>query len=76
MFQSQEECDRVFTFIASRELVESCTRENDDRAVLPTEKGIAWIESHKEKWTIDRRLVALTIFVALVGAAIALLQKP
>lgn len=66
IFESQEELDRVFSFITSRRLVDACTREGD-MAALPNKDGMEWIESHVERWTLDRRMSALSLVVSVLG---------
>ena len=66
-FESRDECDRVFSFITSNRLVQACTRENGDMAALPNKEGKEWIESHVERWTLDRRMSALSLVISALG---------
>jgi hypothetical protein len=57
----------------------NATRRRDGMAALPSQKGIAFLDSHiaaqKEKraWTIDRRIALYSVIAALISAAVAVM---
>jgi hypothetical protein len=72
--RSQDEYDRVVKFITSQSMIEAVRREG--RLVAkPSGAGLAWIESHKEKWNPQARVALLALIWAMGLAVVGLLVK-
>lgn len=78
-----EKIDEGFDYIKTRQLVVWLRFEGRDTVWVITPKGIEYLDAHAKEnaWNLDRRLVVLTIVVAIISAALGglgvyLVMKP
>ena len=72
--KSQADYEKAVRFLCDNHFIDSWKRD-DGVAAKPNEKGLAWLEERREKWTLDRRLALLAIIVSIAITAAGLLWQ-